>query len=296
MRLAHSLLRHEPRALAMLPPASNHPSPAMEPPLRKREDPPAAAVIAPMGLPPMVHVHYLKALLDWAVSQLVRQQQQQPSKLLQTKQDERQEAAARLGPRQHPREDPASWDLLAALLAGTWGGPEAAAAVPQSLLAAAAAACLHACSGSAAEAEAAGGAGPSSSSTSSRLLSSVDRCLRLLLAPPSAGGGAVTPVASSSSSSFRPGLEQCVTFVLAVLERPPPTTGAVGDDGDGTEEVAEVHLQWRRLVLTAVQALRGVVLGQPNTKKVRHPCATASMLPRYQQICLLAPGGELITG
>ena len=68
-----------------------------------------------------------------------------------------------------------------------------------------------------------------------------------------------------------------MTFVLAVLERPPPTTGAVGDDGDGTEEVAEVHLQWRRLVLTAVQALRGVVLGQPNTKKVRHPCATASM-------------------
>lgn len=328
IELARSLLAHEPRSVAMLDQTSPCTVPSSSPP----------AVIA--GLPAQVHLHYLKALMDWAVSQLVRQQPQASSAAATAAKNGtgtsqspggcRGGAAAKGGPkgsqsgsgdRIHPRDLPASWDLLMALLAtGCWGGADVASSVPVSILQSAAAACQRACRVKGAvdnkvAPEAEGKpwspvkvllirSSPHNkhniftfyssllSSSGVALLFSVNRCLRTLLKLPSLeptssgdpGHAASAPasvaedrkrevsgphaLAGAVPSSFRPGLDLLINFTLAVLDCRTPTPKPPRRSGDeGT--VQSLGGEWRALALTAIQALHGVVLGQPNTKKVR---------------------------
>ena len=168
IELARALLAHEPRSIAML----DQMSPCADVPSSFTP----AAVIA--GLPAQVHLHYLKALMDWAVSQLVRPQPHASgssgtaaraagttkneaggtgqSQATQTGGNSRGDAAAKgakvsqkvVGNGNHPRDVPASWDILTSLVvAGCWGGADVASAVPVSILQSATAACQRACHG-----------------------------------------------------------------------------------------------------------------------------------------------------
>lgn len=238
---------------------------------------------APGGrLPAAVHVHYLKALLDWSVSQLVRQQPQK-----RTKQADGipppSAAPQPHSPPTHPRLDPASWDLLSSLLVGDWGGAAVAAAVPPSILVSAAAACQSACSSGETE----GDGEAAESNRPALLLRSVNQCLRLLLrlSPlPDINGSSIRPskgidnvtgphppasqlsssLGPSSSSSFHPSLEQCVALTLDVIGAHAYGTEWVGSKAAGNH----LNLYWTGLVLTSVEALHGLVLRHPNTKKV----------------------------
>ncbi|GAX74512.1 hypothetical protein CEUSTIGMA_g1961.t1 [Chlamydomonas eustigma] len=143
LSLAQALLHHDPSAVALLPinPYNEDHKPILL-------------------LPSSVHIHYLKALLDWCVSQLVREPKpqkqnvnlsQSPSKMKITAETlpaastpaYAEPGALKGSPALNSRMNPESWDLLSALLTGAWAGEAAAAAVPPSILSAAASALKH---------------------------------------------------------------------------------------------------------------------------------------------------------
>ncbi len=243
--IARCLLHHVPRATAILPETDGD-----------------SAVAAEPDLPLAVHVHYLKVLLDWAVSQLVRQQRQQEER--GGKQQPAGAAAA------HPRLDPRVWDLLSALLSGDWAGPAVAASIPASILASAGLACQQA---------AASAAHGSREEEGAAVLASVDRCLRLLMGLPAAGQGRWS--ASCPATSFRPGVEPCVSLVAAVASAEPPGAAATSA---ARAPPGRLHSHWRHLMLTSVHALEAAVHGQPSSKKVY--LATVPRL--YAMLCALA--------
>lgn len=143
--IARTLLHDDPVALQLLD--THAPTPVSV----QQHSVESGAPCAPaLSLPVGVQAHYVKALLDWAVSQLVRQQPQQQKQkkakdgALPAPESEQQQAQQQNG---HPRERPAAWDLLAALLACKWSGLASSSAVPPSILASVGAACQHAAGG-----------------------------------------------------------------------------------------------------------------------------------------------------
>ncbi|KAG1671557.1 hypothetical protein FOA52_011279 [Chlamydomonas sp. UWO 241] len=259
---------------------------------------------ASLGLPRAVGAHYLKYVLDWLVSQLVRQQAGGAPKPQQgakqgggtTGGHTTPAAAAQVqqGIQPHALTRPGAWRLLADLLSGDWGGAAASAAVPASILIAAAAATRHAVGeGGRAAADGvnsgkgSGGAdGGSDDTEPSQLLAAVDAVLRALMMPKdcsgrgsssnigraqqhggrSGGVGAPPSSAASAASAFRPSLEQLVALVAGVLDVQPPRSVLGGSDLSPDDVGAESA--WARLAATCVWCLERSAASSANPKKV----------------------------
>jgi hypothetical protein len=253
---------------------------------------------ASLGLPRAVGAHYLKCVLDWLVSQLVRQQapKQGAAKQKGAKQDGATgghaapgAAAQPQGPQSHALTHPRAWRLLADLLSGDWGGAAASAAVPASILIAAAAAARHAAGEGG---RASGGAGGSDDEPR-QLLAAVDAVLRALMMPGDVGGrgggsgwaqqqrgssrgggsssAAAAPSAAARASAFRASLEQLVALVAGVLDAQPR----------GECEPAGAESAWAGLAATCVWCLERSASSSANPKKVRIGTCPFSILKPY---------------